>query len=203
MKGYIMANFNRVIIIGNLTRDPDYKQLTSGQAVCRLGLASNRQFKNRQTGSMVQEVCYIDIDVWGAQAETCRQYLQKGRAVLVEGRLKFDSWEDPQGQMRSKHSIVADRVLFLPAANSAEFAAAERTGENSAGMTKETVDNPLEKELLEQIEQIKNRTQTQKKETAKKDKVKEQKAEQTEEKSEEYGQVEFKDEPPFEDELPF
>lgn len=199
-----MANFNRVIIIGNLTRDPDYKQLTSGQAVCRLGLASNRQFKNRQTGSMVQEVCYVDIDVWGAQAETCRQYLQKGRAVLVEGRLKFDSWADPQGQTRSKHSIVADRVLFLPAANSAEFAAAERTGEDSVSMSKETVDNPLEKELLEQIEQIKNRTQTQKKETAKKNTAKKQESEKIEEENpEEYGQVEFKDEPPFEDELPF
>ena len=86
-----MAGFNRVIIIGNLTRDPDYKQLTSGQGVCRLGLATNRQFKNRQTGAMVQEVCYIDIDVWGAQAESCRQYLQKGRAVLIEGRIKLDS----------------------------------------------------------------------------------------------------------------
>jgi single-strand DNA-binding protein len=199
-----MANFNRVIIIGNLTRDPDYKQLTSGQAVCRLGLASNRQFKNRQTGSMVQEVCYVDIDVWGAQAETCRQYLQKGRAVLVEGRLKFDSWEDPQGQTRSKHSIVADRVLFLPATNSAEFAAAERTGEDSSTVAKEAIDNPLEKELLEQIEQIKNRTQTQKKETAKKNTAKKQESEKIEEeKPEEYGQVEFKDEPPFEDELPF
>src|SRR5579872_3069071 len=71
---FLMANFNRVIMIGNLTRDPEHKQLTSGQAVCRLGLATNRQFKNRQTGSMVQEVCYIDIDVWGAQAESCKQY---------------------------------------------------------------------------------------------------------------------------------
>ncbi|TET06345.1 single-stranded DNA-binding protein [Candidatus Dependentiae bacterium] len=196
-----MANFNRVIIIGNLTRDPDYKQLTSGQAVCRLGLASNRQFKNRQTGSMVQEVCYVDIDVWGAQAETCRQYLQKGRAVLVEGRLKFDSWEDPQGKMRSKHSIVADRVLFLPATNSAEFAAAERVGENSAGIAKE---DPLEKELLEQIEQIKNRTQAQKEEAAKKDITEKQESQQAGEASpEKHEQVEFKDEPPFEDELPF
>ena len=65
-----MAGYNRVVMIGNLTRDPEYKQLTSGQPVCRLGLATNRQFKNRQTGSMVQEVCYIDIDVWGAQADS-------------------------------------------------------------------------------------------------------------------------------------
>src|SRR5579872_587904 len=108
-----MAGYNRIIIMGNLTRDPEHKQLTSGQGVCRLGLATNRQFKNKQSGTMIQEVCYIDIDVWGPQAESCRQYLQKGRPVLVEGRLKLDSWDDANGQKRSKHSIVADRVVFL------------------------------------------------------------------------------------------
>ena len=108
-----MASYNRVIMMGNLTRDPEHKQLASGQAVCRLGLASNRQFKNRQTGMMVQEVCFVDIDVWGPQAESCNQYLQKGRGVLVEGRLKLDSWTDQDGTRRSKHSIVADRVTFL------------------------------------------------------------------------------------------
>lgn len=108
-----MASYNRVILMGNLTRDPEYKQLSSGQAVCRLGVASNRQFKNKQTGSMVQEVCYIDVDVWGPQAESCRQFLAKGRPVLIEGRIKLDSWQDSDGQRRSKHSIVADRVTFL------------------------------------------------------------------------------------------
>jgi single-strand DNA-binding protein len=107
-----MASFNRVILMGNLTRDPEYKSLTSGQNVCRLGLACNRSFKNRQTGAVTQEVCFIDVDVWGAQAESCQQFLTKGRAVLVEGRLKLDSWEQ-DGQKRSKHSIVADRVTFL------------------------------------------------------------------------------------------
>lgn len=110
-----MASYNRVIMMGNLTRDPEYKQLTSGQAVCRLGLASNRQFKNKQTGAMVQEVCFIDVDVWGPQADSCRQYLSKGRAVLIEGRLKFDTWQENDGNKRSKHSIVADRVTFVGA----------------------------------------------------------------------------------------
>lgn len=108
-----MASYNRVIMVGNLTRDPELKQLTSGQSVCRFGLASNRQFKNRQTGSNVQEVCFVDVDVWGPQADSCSQYLQKGRQVLIEGRLKFDSWDDAEGNKRSKHSIVADRVTFL------------------------------------------------------------------------------------------
>jgi len=111
-----MPSFNRVIMMGNLTRDPELKQLPSGQSVCRLGLASNRQFKNRTTGTMTQEVCFVDVDVWGAQAESCNQYLQKGRAVLVEGRLKLDSWEQ-DGQRRSKHSITADRVTFLSSSN--------------------------------------------------------------------------------------
>jgi single-strand DNA-binding protein len=108
-----MAGYNRVIIVGNLTRDPELKQLPSGMSVCRLGLASNRQFKNRQTGAMVQDVCYVDIDVWGAQADSCNQYLQKGRPVLIEGRLKFDNWKDAEGNTRSKHSIVAETVQFL------------------------------------------------------------------------------------------
>ena len=214
MKGYIvMASFNRIIMIGNLTRDPEYKQLTSGQAVCRLGIASNRQFKNRQTGSMVQEVCYVDIDVWGAQAESCRQYLQKGRAVLIEGRLKFDTWEDPQGQTRSKHSIVADRVVFMPAAGATEFAGAERT--DAAGTEKNSVDAQLEKELLGQIELIKNRAAQKKNDeqesapkqeaASKKGAAKKVSKKETEKSSDDAsgGEAAFKDEPPFEDELPF
>ena len=115
-----MAGFNRVILIGNLTRDPELKQLPSGQSVCRLSLASNRQYKNKQTGMLVQEVCFIDIEVWGAQAEHCKNYLKKGSPLLVEGRLKFDSWKEADGQARSKHSIVAERVVFLSSGQSAE-----------------------------------------------------------------------------------
>lgn len=108
-----MAGYNRVIMVGNLTRDPELKQLPSGMSVCRLSIASNRQFKNRQTGAMVQDVCYIDVDVWGGQAESCNKYLQKGRPVLIEGRIKFDSWQDAEGKTRSRHSLVADNVQFL------------------------------------------------------------------------------------------
>lgn len=107
-----MANFNKVFIMGNLTKDPDYRQQGSGVGVCKLSIASNRQFKNKQTGTLIQEVCYIDVDVWGNQAESCKQYLQKGKPVLVEGRLKYDTWET-EGQVKRKHSIVAERVLFM------------------------------------------------------------------------------------------
>ncbi|MGV2390024.1 MAG UNVERIFIED_CONTAM: single-stranded DNA-binding protein [Microcystis novacekii LVE1205-3] len=114
------GGYNRIVMVGNLTRDPELKTLPSGQGVCRLNLASNRQFKNRQSGDMVQEVCYVDIDVWGPQADSCSQYLQKGRQVLIEGRLKLDSWQDQEGNNRSKHSIVADRVVFLSSGNNVE-----------------------------------------------------------------------------------
>ena len=93
--------YNRIIIIGNLTREPELKSLPSGQAVCKLGIATNRQFKNRQTGMQTQEVCFVDVDVWGPQAESCQKFLAKGRPVLVEGRLKYDSWQDAQGATRS------------------------------------------------------------------------------------------------------
>ena len=106
-------------MIGNLTRDPDYKQQQSGQALCKLSIASNRQFRNKQTGLLVQEVCYVDVEVWGPQADNCRQYLQKGRPILVEGRLKLDTWE-AEGQTKRRHSIVAERVVFLGSNQQAE-----------------------------------------------------------------------------------
>ena len=120
-----MANYNKVIIIGNLTREPDYKQLSSGQAICRLTIANNRSYKNKQTGATVSEVCFIDVDVWGPQADHCRQYLQKGRPVLIDGRLKQENWTDAEGKARSRHGIVAERVVFLGTANASEHAASE------------------------------------------------------------------------------
>ncbi|MBL4588313.1 single-stranded DNA-binding protein [Candidatus Babeliales bacterium] len=113
-----MSSFNRIILMGNLTRDPELKQLDSGQSVCRLGLAVNRQYKNNQ-GAMVQEVCYVDIDFWGAQAESSNKYLEKGRLVLIEGRLKLDTWET-DGQKRSKHSIAGERITFMPTSGNSQ-----------------------------------------------------------------------------------
>jgi len=188
-------------MMGNLTRDPEYKQLPSGQALCKLGLASNRQFKNRQTDTVIQEVCFIDVDVWGAQAESCRQYLQKGRPVLVEGRLKFDTWQDNNGQTRSKHSIVADRVLFLSATQSEAVETAEQQASQSKATSgkQDEATVKLEKELLDQIEEIKARADVKqaKKEVAPKKEAAPKKEEQPAE------GVAFKDEPPFQDDLPF
>lgn len=108
-----MSSFNKVIMMGNLTRNPEFKQLGSGQGVCRLSIACNRQFKPKNATEAVQEVCFIDVDVWGVQAESCNKFLEKGSAILVDGRLKLDSWQDSEGQKRSKHSIVAERVTFI------------------------------------------------------------------------------------------
>jgi single-strand DNA-binding protein len=107
-------------MMGNLTRDPEFKQLPSGQGVCRLGLAANRQFRPKNATEVVQEVCFVDVDVWGAQAENCQKFLFKGSSVLIEGRLKFDSWQDGDGQKRSRHSIIADRVTFIKSGASEE-----------------------------------------------------------------------------------
>jgi single-strand DNA-binding protein len=187
-----MANYNRVIMIGNLTRDPDHKQLSSGQSVCRLSIASNRQFKNKQNGSMIQEVCYIDVDVWGPQAESCKQYLQKGRPVLIEGRLKLDSWKDNDGQNRNKHTIVADRVVFL-ASSTSDIADTSKNEDYVS--TKDTIDEQLEKDLMNQIEEIKTKTKAKK--ALKKEDISKTKE------NDNIGEVDFKDQPPFEDDLPF
>ena len=106
-----MASFNRVILMGNLTRDPEIRYLSSGTAVAKLGLAVNEGFKTK-SGEEPKPL-FIDIDVWERQAETCAEYLKKGSPVLVEGRLKLDEWETKEGEKKSKLKVTADRVQFL------------------------------------------------------------------------------------------
>ena len=107
-----MAGYNRVIMVGNLTRDPELRHLDSGTAVAKLGLASNRSYTT-QDGERREEVCFIDVDVWGRQAENCSQYLSRGSQVLVEGRLQLNQWETETGEKRSRHTIRAFTVQFL------------------------------------------------------------------------------------------
>ena len=108
-----MANLNRVFLIGNLTRDPELRYTPSGTAVAQFGLATNRRWKDRQSGDMREEVTFVDVEVWGRQAELAGQYLAKGRPVFVEGRLKLDQWEDQQGNKRSKLRVVVDGFQFI------------------------------------------------------------------------------------------
>ncbi len=109
-----MADFNKVILLGRLTRDPELRYTPAGSPVCNFDLAVNRSYTT-QAGERRDEVCFVTIVVWGKQGETCAEYLKKGRQTLIEGRLSQRSWETPEGQKRSKHEVVADRVQFLDA----------------------------------------------------------------------------------------
>src|SRR5690242_4041623 len=127
---------NRVLLAGNLTRDPQVRFFANERAVADFGLAINRRYKTAD-GQMKEEVTFVDVEAWGRTAELVGQYLTKGRACFVEGRLRLDSWEDKKdGQKRSKLKVVADNVQFLdsnrdrgqggaPAAEGADDAAAE------------------------------------------------------------------------------
>ena len=107
-----MTGFNKVILIGNLTKNPELRYTPSGTPVASFGLAVNRKF--RQGEELKEEVCFIDIVVFGKTAEHCGQYLSKGSGVIVDGRLQQRRWETDDGQKRSKHEVVAQTVNFLP-----------------------------------------------------------------------------------------
>jgi len=105
------ASFNKVLLMGNLTRDPELRFTQGGMAVASFGLAVNRKFK--QGEEYKDEVCFVDITVWAKQAENCEKYIHKGSLVFIEGRLNFRTWEAEGGQKRSKLEVVANNVQFL------------------------------------------------------------------------------------------
>jgi single-strand DNA-binding protein len=107
-----MANFNKVLLIGNLTRDPELKHTPSNQAVATIGLAVNRNFTTKD-GEKREETTFVDCEAWGRQAEVMSQYLSKGRPVMIEGRLKLDQWQDKDGNNRSKLRVVVENFQFL------------------------------------------------------------------------------------------
>jgi single-strand DNA-binding protein len=107
-----MASYNRVVLLGNLTRDPELRYLQSGMAVVDLGLAVNDRRKNA-TGEWIEEATFVDITLWGRTAEIAGEYLSKGSPVLIEGRLKLDAWETQDGQKRSKLKVVGERMQLL------------------------------------------------------------------------------------------
>jgi single-strand DNA-binding protein len=104
--------FNKVILVGNLTRDPELRYTPQGTTVCNFGLAVNRRYK--QGDETKEEVTFINIVVFGRQADTSGQYLSKGSPVLIEGRLRENRWETEEGQKRSRHEVIAENVRFLP-----------------------------------------------------------------------------------------
>lgn len=110
-----MVNFNRVFLVGNLTKDPELRYTPQGTAVVTLRIAVNSPFKDK-SGQPQKETCFINVVAWGQIAEVCNQYLQKGRSVLVEGRLQSRSWKTNEGQNRSVIEVCANRVQFMPQA---------------------------------------------------------------------------------------
>jgi single-strand DNA-binding protein len=115
-----MASFNKVVLVGNLTRDPELRYTPKGTAIAKIGLAVNRVWTN-EAGEKKEEVTFVDVDVFGRTAENVGQYMRKGRPILIEGRLKLDQWDDKQtGQKKSKLGVVAETVQFLGSPAGAE-----------------------------------------------------------------------------------
>ena len=108
-----MANINRVVLVGNLTKDPELRHTGGGTAVCSLRLAVNTRRKDGATGEWTEKPNYFDVTVWGAQGENCANFLSKGRPVAIDGRLEWREWDDQNGNKRQAVDIIADSVQFL------------------------------------------------------------------------------------------
>jgi single-strand DNA-binding protein len=116
-----MPGYNKVILIGNLTRDPELRYTPKGVAIAKLGLAVNRSWRDSATGELKEEVTFVDVDAFGKQAETLGQYMKKGSPLMVEGRLRLDSWEDKQtNQKRSKLGVILESFQFLDSGRNRE-----------------------------------------------------------------------------------
>ncbi len=107
-----MADYNKVILVGRLTRDPELKNLPSGMTVTTMGIAVNNSYTNKD-GNKIDDTLFVDVTVFGKQAENVHQYLKKGSNVLIDGRLRYRTWDASDGSKRSKHEIMAQRVVFM------------------------------------------------------------------------------------------
>lgn len=142
-----MASFNKVILMGNLTRDPEMRVTPNGHTICKMGLAVSRTYSTRE-GERREETTFVDIDAFGKQAEVISKYMRKGRPIMIEGRLKLDQWESNEGQKRSKLGVILENFQFVggpreegegggyeqssPPARDAGAAPAEKTGDSDA-----------------------------------------------------------------------
>ncbi len=127
-----MASFNKVILIGNLTRDPEVRYTPSQTAVVDIGLAVNRTWFDKQTNSRREEVTFVEVTLWGRTAEVAGEYLSKGRPVLIEGRLQLDQWDDREtGQKRSKLKVVGENMTMLGSRGDGQQGGGAASGQNS------------------------------------------------------------------------
>ncbi len=124
-----MASFNRVVLVGNLTRDPELRTIASGTPVTEIGLAVNERRRD-QNGNWIEDPNFFDVTVWGRSAEVLQQFARKGSSILVEGRLKQDTWEQ-DGQKRSKVKVVADRILLMGSRDSGQGGGSYQSSGNS------------------------------------------------------------------------
>lgn len=107
-----MASYNKIILVGNLTRDPQLSHTPSSTAVCKFGIATNHKWRDKE-GNSREDVCFVDCTLFGRSAETFSQYMAKGRSVLVEGRLQLNQWTTQEGDKRSKHEVLVEKFTFL------------------------------------------------------------------------------------------
>tara|TARA_B110000008_G_scaffold279521_1_gene326970 strand:- start:319 stop:780 length:462 start_codon:yes stop_codon:yes gene_type:complete len=126
-----MASFNKVILMGRLTRDPETRVTASGLTICKLGLACSRAYATKD-GERKEETTFIDVDAFGKQAEVITKYMRKGRPIMVEGRLKLDQWESNDGQKRSKLGVVLETFQFLGSRDDAASGDAGQSYERSS-----------------------------------------------------------------------
>jgi len=127
-----MASYNRIILVGNLTRDPELSYTPSNTAICKFGMATNHKWRDREQ-NMQEEVCFIECVVFGKGGETFNQYMSKGASVLVEGRLKLDQWTSQEGVKRSKHEVVVDNFTFMGGGRRGQEAGAPAAAGASTG----------------------------------------------------------------------
>lgn len=126
-----MSSYNRIILVGNLTRDPQLSYTPANTAVCKFGIATNRRWKDRD-GNDREDTCFVDCTVFAKGAEIFNQYMKKGHKALVEGRLQFQQWTTPEGDKRSKHEVIVDNFTFLGGGRGGD--AAGRTGDTNAAV---------------------------------------------------------------------
>ena len=148
-----MASFNKVILMGNLTRDPELRQTQSGTSVCRFSIAVNRSY-NAQDGNLREETCFVEVDSFGRTAENIGKYFSKGKPILLEGRLRQDTWDDKDtGKSRSKLVVVLDRFAFVGGSRDSSYSGGDEQS-SAGGSYKRTSPAPRGKapERVEELE---------------------------------------------------
>jgi single-strand DNA-binding protein len=137
-----MASLNKVLLIGNLTRDPDVKMLSSGRPVCNFGLALNRSYKDGE-GNRKEEVTFVDVECYGPRAEAVGRFFTKGRSIFVEGRLKLDQWESKEGEKRSAIRVVLDNFEFVDSKQDSAGMSERQPSANIATKSDTTTDSTV------------------------------------------------------------